>query len=913
MSTASTENRYGVRPAHPESPAHPAHGTYRDAWGIPHLRAADAHALARAQGRVTALDRAWQLEVERHRAQGTSAAFLGTEALGWDLFARRARLDDTARRCFAELERRDPETADWVRAYVEGVNEGLGEGAGRTPEFARVGLAPGRWEPWHPLGVWLATHILFAGFPAKLWREEAVRHLGADAVGLFATDGPATSGSNGWLVGGDRTDTGQAVIAGDPHRFIEEPGVYQQIRLSCDEFDVVGLAVPGLPGIAHFGHTGTVAWAITNAMADYQDLYRERLRRTDAEGGVEALDPDGEWRAARRHVETVEVAGGDPVEVEVVETPRGPVVIGGVTTEGPGPISLRYPPRVTGDLGLSALLPLLRARVVGDVDRAFDRWAEPVNVVQAADTRGGLLHRVAGRVPVRGEANRTRIVDAWVPGHEWEGWHETPYGMVEDGVAVMANQRGPASPLGVEFAPPHRADRIRELLGEKRVWSAGDMAAIHMDTHLASAGPLLDHLAALDDLTPAAAALRARLLGWDRRMDAGSVEAAEYAAVRGAVVRGLVAQPVWGALAVPPAYPEVFRPWLSLTVRVGFALEHLLRAEELFGIDRGVVVRAAVEEVAAEGEGRTPWGDRHRLAPWRALGDTPYGEPGLSGDHDCVLCTSAVPGITELSARGPAARYVWDLGRREDSRWVVPFGASGVPGSAHHRDQLPLWVEGGLVPVVTDWDLLEIERDEPGGAGGYAARVAVHEQVVDGFGVVRLLPLDAGADAEVVHAWVREPRAEFWGMNGLTKEEVAEVYAHLDTLDTHHAFLAVLDGEPVGLLQTYEPEADRVGEVYDVEPGDIGVHVLLAPAGVGGVRAGWSSSLLSVFASYVLVGLGRRRVVVDPDERNVKAVERFLRQGFEEGPVVVLPEVDLPDVYLPEKRARLAFLRRERV
>ena len=113
----------------------------------------------------------------------------------------------------------------------------------RAPEFGRVGLAPGRWEAWHPLGVWLATHILFAGFPAKLWREEAVRHLGADAVGLFATDGPATSGSNGWLVDGSRTTTGQAVIAGDPHRFIEEPGVYQQIHLSCPEFDVVGLAV----------------------------------------------------------------------------------------------------------------------------------------------------------------------------------------------------------------------------------------------------------------------------------------------------------------------------------------------------------------------------------------------------------------------------------------------------------------------------------------------------------------------------------------------------------------------------------------------------------------------------------------------------------------------------------------------
>nr|WP_149547821.1 penicillin acylase family protein [Streptomyces marokkonensis] len=771
---------------------------FRDPWGIPHLRADSANELARTQGRVTALDRAWQLEVERHRAQGTSASFLGPEALSWDRFARRARLADTARRCFAELERRDPETAAWVRAYVAGVNEELtslrdsgaragswtdasagdpagrgngsagpggpgGDGAGEAPapsrgagaraggpaggpgargrgpggtagpgdggpgggasaasEFARAGLAPGRWEPWTPLAVWLATHILFAGFPAKLWREHITTHLGADAVGLFAADGPGTSGSNGWLVAGERTVTGQAVIAGDPHRFIEDPGVYQQIRLSCPEFDVVGLAVPGVPGVAHFGHTGTVAWAITNAMADYQDLYRERLRRTGA--GVEALGPDGTWRRAVRHTETVEVAGEEPVEVEVIETDRGPVVIGGpeglddgVPPPGEPPlaVALRYPPRVTGDLGFGTLLPLLRARRVADVDRAVDLWAEPVNVVLAADTDGGTLHRVAGRVPVRHEANRTRVVPAWEPGHAWQGWHTPPRDGLTDGVAVMANQRGPAAPLGVEFAPPHRADRITALLAGRTRWSAADMPALHMDTHLASAAPLLDHLATLDapGLTGPAAALRDRLLRWNRHMDADSADAAAFAALRTALVRRLAAHPAFAAAATPPPYPEVFRPWLALVPRVGHALEHLLTAGDLYGIDRPAAVRAALEEVAARPPAGT-WGDTHRLAPWRALPPgTPYDEPGLSGDHDCVLCTSPVPGLTDLAARGPAARYVWDLARREDSRWVVPFGACGVPGSPHHRDQQPLWLAGDLAPVLTDWAQLTKETD----------------------------------------------------------------------------------------------------------------------------------------------------------------------------------------------------------
>ncbi|MFJ8057112.1 GNAT family N-acetyltransferase [Streptomyces sp. NPDC096142] len=190
-------------------------------------------------------------------------------------------------------------------------------------------------------------------------------------------------------------------------------------------------------------------------------------------------------------------------------------------------------------------------------------------------------------------------------------------------------------------------------------------------------------------------------------------------------------------------------------------------------------------------------------------------------------------------------------------------------------------------------------------------RRPLHSQHVDGFGTVHVLPLDPRADAGTIHRWVTEERAAFWGMNGLTRAQVTEIYAHMATLDTHHAHLVLRDTEPVALLQTYDPAADRVGDCYDVRPGDIGIHLLLAPAGPDGGRPGWSSALMGALASYVLLGLDRRRVVVDPDVRNEKAIARFLRQGFVPGPRVVLPEVDIPDVFLPEKHAQLAFLPRE--
>ncbi|MEY7980375.1 GNAT family N-acetyltransferase [Streptomyces pilosus] len=193
----------------------------------------------------------------------------------------------------------------------------------------------------------------------------------------------------------------------------------------------------------------------------------------------------------------------------------------------------------------------------------------------------------------------------------------------------------------------------------------------------------------------------------------------------------------------------------------------------------------------------------------------------------------------------------------------------------------------------------------------YASRTAVHEQEVDGFGTVRVLPLDPAADAPLLHRWVSEERAAFWGMNGLTEQRVAEIYAHMDTLDTHHAYLVLKDGTPAALLQTYEPEADRVGACYPVEPGDIGIHLLLAPAAPGEARPGWPAGRAAAFVTYVMLVLDRRRVGVDPDVAHEKAVARVARRGVTTGPVVVLPEGDLPDVYIPEKRAQLAFLTRE--
>src|SRR6185437_11071897 len=108
-----------------------------------------------------------------------------------------------------------------------------------------------------------------------------------------------------------RTTTGMPVLCNDSHRQLDVPNVYWQVHLTCPEFDAIGATFPGVPGLPHFGHNGHVAWNITHAMADTQDLYIEWF---DAAEPARYRTPDG-WAEAERHVETIEVRGGQPVSI----------------------------------------------------------------------------------------------------------------------------------------------------------------------------------------------------------------------------------------------------------------------------------------------------------------------------------------------------------------------------------------------------------------------------------------------------------------------------------------------------------------------------------------------------------------------------------------------------------------------
>ncbi len=722
----------------------------RDEWGIPHVRAGRGHDACFAQGYVQAQDRLGQLEYDRRRAYGRWAEVAGSGAVGFDVFARRCGLASVARREYHALPEPARATLD---AFAAGVNAWLGLERPLPPDLELAGIRPEPWRPWDSCAVFLVRHVVFANWQKKLWRGRVAALLGAGAVarlerearphpvivppgGQFRVpppDGSAlddvteamaavaevAAGSNGWALHGSRTASGLPLLAGDPHRFVETPGVYTQCHLACDEFDAIGLSFVGLPGFPHFGHNGRVAWCVTNAQADYQDLYVERF----APGDPSRSEFAGGWRDVTHRREIVEVRGADAVALDCFETHHGPVVFGDPASGRA--IAMRSTAMAEPSSGLGVLVPMLRAGTVDELDSVMRAWVDPVNNFVSADVDGHIAYRTVGRIPVRSVANAWGPVPGWTGDHEWDGvvaYDELPHVVDPGGGAIVtANQRivGPDYPhyLGLDYSRADRATRVAARVDALERATVADMAAIHTDRRSLGADLWVERLTRLAPKDALEQAALGQLRAWDRIMDADSVGAAVYVVVRDAACRVVAHNPALASLR-PPFAGEPPGTYQPLELRLWVALPGLLEADDPLLLPAGATWPEVLASALADGVailrtalGDDPaawrWGALHRSAPlhplsgahpeWGGRLDPPAVEFG--GEWDTVFSAAHPVGSGYGVTSASVARYVFDLADWDASRWIVPGGVSGDPTSPHFADQRDRWAAGELVPM----------------------------------------------------------------------------------------------------------------------------------------------------------------------------------------------------------------------
>jgi RimJ/RimL family protein N-acetyltransferase len=164
---------------------------------------------------------------------------------------------------------------------------------------------------------------------------------------------------------------------------------------------------------------------------------------------------------------------------------------------------------------------------------------------------------------------------------------------------------------------------------------------------------------------------------------------------------------------------------------------------------------------------------------------------------------------------------------------------------------------------------------------------------------VSFVPVDPDADAALLHAWVTHPRSVYWQMQGASVEDVRAEQARIAADPHHAAYVGHVDGRPAVLAEVYDPAHSELAGVYDVQPGDRGMHVLVAPTDAP--VHGFTDRAFAAVMRLVLDDPSVRRVVVEPDVRNAAIALKNAKAGF-----VVDRAVELDG-----KRAALSFCTRE--
>jgi penicillin amidase len=736
---------------------------FRDGYGIPHVRAQSPHDAFFGQGFATAQDRLWHMDHDRRWAYGRWAEYVGQGALEQDLMMRRFQLRASVESDYRAV---NSETRDMLDAYTAGVNALIENTESLPIEYGLVEAQPERWAPWDCLAVFKARHILMGVFEAKLWRTRLVSELGPQKAAQILPgyqqgdllivppgaeyDGDGTdvlaqisagaeaagrvehgdAGSNSWAVSGSRTASGKPLLAGDPHRALDTPNVYYQNHVSCPDFDVVGLSFPGCPGFPHFGHNAHVAWCVTHAGADYQDLYVERFKDDSAS----VYDFKGEWKQAEVRHEVIEVRGAPSVELGVTVTQHGPVIVGDPASGHA--VAFKYTATAGPNLGLQPLRRMLEATSADELEESMRDWTDPCNNFLFIDVHGDIGYLNRGKLPIRSIANAWLPVPGWTGEHEWRGL--VPFEELarsrnpENGYIVTANNRivGDDYPhyIGLYFGPAYRARRIYERLKGLDLATVEDMAAIHAEKVSIPGriyARLLSRVEPLDELSTRA---KQYLAGWDGTMDKDSVAPTLYSAFRIQLDRLLL-----GHLLGPLA-DQVFRP-----DSLG-APAHLSQLRSLFatmagkndttllppGRDWGSLMAQALAEGVAFLRNRLgdamdswTWGKVHFTRPKHTLSAffpevAPLLDPPslpMGGDGDTPQSGGYSPNAPFTMTGSSVARYVFDASDWNNSAWIVPLGASGHPVSPHYADQAPTWGEVQLIPMLYDWDRIEAGAD----------------------------------------------------------------------------------------------------------------------------------------------------------------------------------------------------------
>ncbi len=530
-------------------------------------------------------------------------------------------------------------------------------------------------------------------------------------------------GSNNWVVGPDKTASGEVILMNDMHLLWTFPHIWYEVHqtIKDDDISLYGYALVGVPYIIS-GHNQHVAWGFTNVAADFVDMYFYKWKDTSHE----EYWYDDQWQAVQQRVETINVRGKDPVQYVINETVHGPLF----EDDNGRPLALRWAAAKNSTVVL-ALQTFNYATNWKEFRKGLDLFDTPPQNIVYGDKDGNFGITAAGHYPIRRTLDTN---ESWLPifpvngsagRYEWvdfiDTYEEMPHTLnPSQGYAASANQRtaGASYPYFISIFQDdgYRARRINEFLRKGNNFTMEDMKRLQLDIVDTAArsflGMLLEDVQGREDQLSSAAKTAIDLIkNWDVTMDKDETAPLIWAFFRD-VLRDEVFGDEWrqiGAEDLP--YPQlVTLEYISLTNASSrwfddiFTTDKVETRADIFirALEHGVqnLIRVFGNEWSSK-----KWGDYHFLqithitgadSPFNVLVPQPQPLDGSWATVNVAPDMANHPGedTAVYSRVGPSERIIIDFSDLSNSLSSIPTGNSGNPFSKHWDDQFDRHLNG---------------------------------------------------------------------------------------------------------------------------------------------------------------------------------------------------------------------------
>jgi len=737
----------------------------RDEYGMAYIIAQTDDDLWRAQGFITAQHRLFQMTSYLAIVRSEMSSILGKSMLPLDKRMIAMGLRSNARNHISLLSDEDKHV---LTLYLDGINAYIENYQHEHPLELSLGLfSASKWELVDLLSIFhFGGFIHSTNMSAELLSSELINILGpqkAEQI-LPLSKNPARSkqpyipatlgstshpveftsnpiapisdwvprlGSNNWAVGAERSTTGTAVVVNDPHLDVRSmPGMLHPIGLQSPGFQAVGFAFPGVPGLIG-GRTNHVAFGVTNAYGDVQDLYLETVNPENPK----QYKSGEQWLLFEPLTHTFRVkdsesdSGFREETVHYRKTIRGIVAsdLGLFDDKAPGSvISLRWA-LDEGNRGAIGVINLLKAKDAYEFDSALADLDTVMFNYVFGDTKGNIGHRSTGRIPTRADKNGAYMRDGASVGDNWTGWipkKDMPGQLnpVKGWVGTANHDTRPDDYpyyYSSGFAPSFRYERIAQLIESKPKNSPDDHRKFMLDIKNLQAEALMPQILEALKQDESFGKWAEILESWDFEEKVDLVAPSLYHAIYHYLPFVIMQDDLGDETA--NNYSNNWYFWqerIQHLIHQNYGAEWIddqTTADKVENLS-DMILRAArlgdekLRLISGGNPTAVKWGDIHKIrfvSPLRrngtgsALlggGDYPKAGSGETLNRAGYSRTSKMRDGFD-SGFAASARLVMDLSDSEKIQAVVAGGVTARQFNDNYGDQIPVWVEGKLI----DW------------------------------------------------------------------------------------------------------------------------------------------------------------------------------------------------------------------